>query len=93
MLVCPVLLPNAQSRKLRRQRLTEIKSRLNLLCGKKVTNVFFLTQVLTYHVLSGDVRAGNLSDGLQTATVNGKNITIQLEGGKAYINNVEIKVI
>ena len=51
-----------------------------------------LTDILTYHVLSGDVRAGDLSNGLQTATLEGTDITIQLDNGKAYVNNVMISV-
>jgi uncharacterized surface protein with fasciclin (FAS1) repeats len=51
-----------------------------------------LTDILKYHVVNSDVRAGDLSNGLQTASLEGTNITIQLEGNDAYVNNVMISV-
>jgi uncharacterized surface protein with fasciclin (FAS1) repeats len=40
-----------------------------------------LTAILTYHVVSGAVMSGDLSDGMTAATVNGADITIGTTGG------------
>ncbi len=40
-----------------------------------------LTAILTYHVVAGKVMAGDLSDGMMAATVNGASITIGTSGG------------
>ena len=40
-----------------------------------------LTAILTYHVVPGKVMSTDLSEGLKAATVNGKEVTITLEGG------------
>jgi uncharacterized surface protein with fasciclin (FAS1) repeats len=40
-----------------------------------------LTAILTYHVVPGAVMSTDLSEGMTAATVNGKDITITLEGG------------
>jgi transforming growth factor-beta-induced protein len=41
-------------------------------------NRALLQKVLTYHVISGDVRAGDLSDGLTATTVEGSEVTFDL---------------
>jgi len=48
-----------------------------------------LTGILTYHVVPGAVMAGDLSEGLTAATVNGQELTFTLEGG-AQVNGVNI---
>ena len=40
-----------------------------------------LVSILTYHVLPGKVMSTDLSEGLKAATVQGKEVTITLEGG------------
>ncbi|MFN4100153.1 MAG: fasciclin domain-containing protein [Pararhodobacter sp.] len=50
-----------------------------------------LTGILTYHVVPGDVRAGDLSEGLTAATVNGQELTFTLESG-AQVNGVNIVI-
>lgn len=40
-----------------------------------------LTAVLTYHVVAGKVMSTDLTEGMKAATVNGKEVTITLEGG------------
>ncbi len=40
-----------------------------------------LVAVLTYHVVPGAVMSTDLSEGMTATTVNGKDITITLEGG------------
>lgn len=40
-----------------------------------------LAAILTYHVVAGKVMAGDLSNNMMAATVNGADITIMTEGG------------
>jgi uncharacterized surface protein with fasciclin (FAS1) repeats len=40
-----------------------------------------LVAILTYHVVSGKVMSTDLTEGMMAPTVNGKEITITLEGG------------
>ncbi len=49
-----------------------------------------LTGILTYHVVAGKVMSGDLSDGMKAKTVNGAEITIQLNDGKVMINDAEV---
>jgi uncharacterized surface protein with fasciclin (FAS1) repeats len=44
-------------------------------------NIDQLTAILTYHVVPGKVMSTDLSEGLKAATVNGKEVTITLDGG------------
>jgi uncharacterized surface protein with fasciclin (FAS1) repeats len=46
-----------------------------------------LTKILTYHVLSGKVMSTDLSDGMRAETVQGKYITIKIEGGNVYVDD------
>ena len=48
-----------------------------------------LVSILTYHVVPGKVMSTDLTEGMTAATVNGKNITITLEGG-AKVNGAAI---
>ena len=40
-----------------------------------------LVAVLTYHVVPGKVMSGDLTNGMEAATVQGANVTIMTEGG------------
>ncbi|MGR3762092.1 fasciclin domain-containing protein [Roseobacteraceae bacterium NS-SX3] len=40
-----------------------------------------LTAILTYHVVAGKVMSGDLTDGMKAATVEGSEITIDLDNG------------
>ena len=51
-----------------------------------------LTGILTYHVLAGKVLSTDLTDGMTATTVNGKEITIHLTGGKVLINDAEVVI-
>lgn len=48
-----------------------------------------LIAILTYHVVAGAVMSTDLKEGMKAATVNGKEITITLNGG-AKVNGVTI---
>lgn len=48
-----------------------------------------LTEVLTYHVVSGKVMSTDLSDGMTAATVQGGEITIDLSNG-VMVNNATV---
>jgi uncharacterized surface protein with fasciclin (FAS1) repeats len=48
-----------------------------------------LTAILTYHVVPGKVKAGDLSDGLSAATAQGESVTFDLSDG-AKVNGVNI---
>ncbi|MEL6642288.1 MAG: fasciclin domain-containing protein [Pseudomonadota bacterium] len=44
-------------------------------------NIDTLTAILTYHVVPGKVMSGDLTDGMEAATVEGSEVTIMTEGG------------
>ncbi|MEL6517918.1 MAG: fasciclin domain-containing protein [Pseudomonadota bacterium] len=44
-------------------------------------NIDTLTAILTYHVVPGKVMSGDLTDGMEAATVEGSDVTIMTEGG------------
>ncbi|MEO0692578.1 MAG: fasciclin domain-containing protein [Pseudomonadota bacterium] len=44
-------------------------------------NLDTLTAILTYHVVPGKVMSGDLTDGMEAATVEGSEVTIMTEGG------------
>lgn len=48
-----------------------------------------LTKILTYHVVSGKVMSGDLKDGTKTATVEGAEVTIDLDNG-AMVNDAKV---
>ncbi|WP_375173890.1 fasciclin domain-containing protein [Pseudooceanicola sp.] len=48
-----------------------------------------LTAILTYHVVSGAVMSGDLSDGMSAATVEGSEITVSL-GDAVKINDATV---
>ena len=49
-----------------------------------------LTDILTYHVVSGRVMAADVMKMTTANTVNGKPITIKVDGGKVYINDAQV---
>jgi uncharacterized surface protein with fasciclin (FAS1) repeats len=48
-----------------------------------------LVAILTYHVVAGKVMSGDLTEGMMAPTVEGKDITITLDGG-AKVNGANI---
>jgi len=53
-------------------------------------NQALLQKILTYHVIAGDVRAGDLVDGATVATVEGTEVTIDLSGATPRVNGANI---
>uniref|UniRef100_UPI0030ED98D7 fasciclin domain-containing protein n=2 Tax=Rhodohalobacter sp. 8-1 TaxID=3131972 RepID=UPI0030ED98D7 len=49
-----------------------------------------LVKILTYHVVSGEVMAGDLSDGMMAETVQGSNISISIANGTVSINDATV---
>jgi transforming growth factor-beta-induced protein len=49
-----------------------------------------LTAILTYHVVSGRVMAADVVKLTSANTVNGKPVTIKVDGGKVYINDAQV---
>ncbi len=46
-----------------------------------------LAKVLTYHVVSGNVVAGDLTNGMSVATVNGENFTVNINGSTVTLTD------
>ncbi len=53
-------------------------------------NQDLLAKVLTYHVISGEVRAADLTDGAMVTTVEGSDVTIDLSGDIPMVNGAGI---
>lgn len=53
-------------------------------------NQSLLAKVLAYHVLSGEVRAADLTDGAMVATLEGSDVTIDLSGATPMVNGAAI---
>jgi uncharacterized surface protein with fasciclin (FAS1) repeats len=49
-----------------------------------------LVSILTYHVVSGNVKSTDLKDGQKAKTVNGKDAKVSLKGGKAMVNDANV---
>ena len=51
-----------------------------------------LTAILTYHVVSGKVMAGDIvrANGAKPATVNGQALDAVVRGGKVYVNGAQV---
>jgi transforming growth factor-beta-induced protein len=49
-----------------------------------------LTQVLTYHVVSGNLLAADLAKLTTAKTLNGKEVTIKVDGDKVFINDAQV---
>ncbi len=51
-----------------------------------------LTDILLYHVLIGQVKSTDLTDGQVATTVNGKDISVTIDNGNVFINNAQVTV-
>jgi uncharacterized surface protein with fasciclin (FAS1) repeats len=51
-----------------------------------------LVNILTYHVVSGKAMSGDLYDGQEIKTVQGKNLKVMIKDGKVYINNAQVVI-
>lgn len=49
-----------------------------------------LRAILTYHVVAGDLKAGQVVKHSSLKTVNGQKVTIHVEGGKVMVNNATV---
>lgn len=49
-----------------------------------------LTNVLTYHVVSGEVTSDMLSDGMEVEMLNGDMLTISIDGGTVMIGDATV---
>lgn len=49
-----------------------------------------LTAILTYHVVAGNVLAGDLSDGQVVTTLNGKDLKVTIKDGKVMIGEATV---
>lgn len=54
-------------------------------------NIAILQEILTYHVIAGDIRAADLTDGAMVTTVEGRDLTIDLsDAADPKVNGVSI---
>jgi uncharacterized surface protein with fasciclin (FAS1) repeats len=49
-----------------------------------------LISILTYHVVSGNIKSTDLKDGQKAKTVNGKDAKVSLKSGKAMVNDASV---
>merc|ERR1712032_251229 len=49
-----------------------------------------LSEILLYHVVSGKVKANNIPNRLEAATLNGEDILLQNRGGSVTVNGIEV---
>lgn len=56
----------------------------------KPENKAQLVAVLTYHVVPGKVYSKDLKNGMKAKTVQGSEVTISLQGGKAMVNKANV---
>ena len=49
-----------------------------------------LTDILTYHVVSGNAMAADLEDGQEFTTVQGGKLKVSIKGGKVMINDANV---
>jgi uncharacterized surface protein with fasciclin (FAS1) repeats len=49
-----------------------------------------LQQVLTYHVVSGELRAADLTDGQQLTTLEGTTLTVRVSNGQVMIGDATV---
>ena len=49
-----------------------------------------LTDILTYHVVSGNAMAADLEDGQEFTTVQGGKLKVSIKGGKVMINGANV---
>ena len=53
-------------------------------------NIDQLRAILTYHVVSGQVMAASVTDGLEAASLNGKTLTFAVDENGASVDNANI---
>jgi transforming growth factor-beta-induced protein len=53
-------------------------------------NKQLLTDILTYHVVSGKVMAADVVTLTEAATVQGENVNIRVEDGRVFVNEAEV---
>jgi len=51
-----------------------------------------LSQILRYHVLSSNVSAADITNGMRATTVEGKPVTFELRDGSVYINGAKVTI-
>jgi uncharacterized surface protein with fasciclin (FAS1) repeats len=51
-----------------------------------------LSQILRYHVLSGNVASTDITNGMRATTVEGKPVTFEIRDGSVYINGARVTV-
>ncbi len=51
-----------------------------------------LTAILTYHVVGAEAWSGDLSDGMEITTLNGKKVTVTIDGSGVTINGVAMVI-
>ena len=56
----------------------------------EVLQLPFLADILTYHVALGEILAEDLMDGERIKTVEGKSLTVTINGQGAFVNNIQI---
>lgn len=49
-----------------------------------------LVNILTYHVVSGKALSGDLRDGQEITTLQGKTLKVRIMDGKVYINGAQV---
>lgn len=49
-----------------------------------------LTNILTYHVVAGSVKAADLKDGQKVKTLQGEELTVSIKDGKVKINGANV---
>ena len=49
-----------------------------------------LTNILTYHVVSGSIKAADLTDGQKVKTLQGGELTVSIKDGKVMINGANV---
>ena len=49
-----------------------------------------LTNILTYHVVAGSVKAADLKDGQKVKTLQGEELTVSIKEGKVKINGANV---
>jgi uncharacterized surface protein with fasciclin (FAS1) repeats len=56
----------------------------------KPENKAKLVKILTYHVVSGTVMSGDLSNGQKAATVQGEEVTVKIDGKNVMIDGAKV---
>ncbi len=51
-----------------------------------------LTKILTYHVVAGALKAGDLTDGQELTTVQGQKLKVSVKDGKVMINGANVTI-